>query len=126
MAGSGAAPDMIRQLVVHFMMKAAKAVGEIDPTLLEEAPSHRLFDLLSQYKSIHELSDYVIEQLGRYAVLIEERRSSRERNDVVERITAFIDAHYMHSDLSLNYLASEFKLSVSHVSRIFKERKKFH
>ncbi|NQX67281.1 AraC family transcriptional regulator [Paenibacillus alba] len=122
MAGSGAAPDMIRQLVVHFMMKAAKAVGEIDPSLLEEAPSHRLFDLLSQYESIHELSDYVIEQLGRYAGLIEERRSNRERNDVVERITAFIDAHYMHSDLSLNYLASEFKLSVSHVSRIFKEQ----
>ncbi|MNI46621.1 HTH-type transcriptional regulator YesS [compost metagenome] len=121
MAGSGAAPDMIRQLVVHFMMKSAKAVGEIDPALLEEAPSHRLFDLLSQYESIHELSDYVIEQLGRYAGQIEERRSNRERNDVVERITAFIDAHYMHSDLSLNYLASEFKLSVSHVSRIFKE-----
>ncbi|NRF95703.1 helix-turn-helix transcriptional regulator [Paenibacillus frigoriresistens] len=36
-------------------------------------------------------------------------------------MTAFIDAHYMHSDLSLNYLASEFKLSASHVSRIFKE-----
>ncbi|NOU88528.1 helix-turn-helix domain-containing protein [Paenibacillus sp. LMG 31460] len=121
MAGSGAAPDMIRQLVVHFMMKAAKVVGEIDPALLEEAPSHRLFDLLSQYESIHELSDYVIEQLARYAGQIEERRSNRERNDVVERITAFIDAHYMHSDLSLNYLASEFKLSVSHVSRIFKE-----
>ncbi|OPH56393.1 hypothetical protein BC351_28275 [Paenibacillus ferrarius] len=122
MAGSGAAPDMIRQLVVHFMMKAAKTVGEIDPSLLEEAPSHRLFDLLSQYESIHELSDYVIEQLGRYAGLIDERRSNRDRNDVVERITAFIDAHYMHSDLSLNYLASEFKLSVSHVSRIFKEQ----
>ncbi|UKS27034.1 helix-turn-helix domain-containing protein [Paenibacillus sp. HWE-109] len=121
MAGSGAAPDMIRQLVVHFMMKAAKVVGEIDPALLEEAPSHRLFDLLSQYESIHELSDYVIEQLARYAMQIEERRSNRERNDVVERITAFIDIHYMHSDLSLNYLASEFKLSASHVSRIFKE-----
>jgi two-component system response regulator YesN len=122
MAGSGAAPDMIRQLVVHFMMKTAKAVGEIDPLLLEEAPSHRLFDLLSQYESIHELSEYVIEQLGQYAELIEERRSNRERNDVVERMTAFIDAHYMHSDLSLNYLASEFKLSASHVSRIFKEQ----
>ncbi|NOU62664.1 helix-turn-helix domain-containing protein [Paenibacillus sp. LMG 31461] len=123
MAGSGAAPDMIRQLVVHFMMKAAKAVGEIDPVMLEEAPPHRLFDLLSQHESIHELSDYVIEQLGQFAKQIEERRSNRERNDVVERITDFINAHYMHSDLSLNYLASEFKLSASHVSRIFKEHK---
>ncbi|WP_409342521.1 helix-turn-helix domain-containing protein [Paenibacillus sp. MBLB4367] len=122
MAGSGAAPDMIRQLVVQFMMKAAKAVGEIDPALLEEAPSHRLFDLLSQYENIRQLSDYVNEQLGRYADQLEEKRGSRERNDVVERITAFIDAHYMHSDLSLNYLASEFKLSVSHVSRLFKEQ----
>lgn len=122
MAGSGAAPDMIRQLVVQFMMKAARAVGEIDPALLEEAPTHRLFDLLNQYESIRELSDYVIEQLSRYAVRIEEKRNSRERNDVVERIIAFIDARYMHSDLSLNVLASEFKLSVSHMSRIFKEQ----
>jgi YesN/AraC family two-component response regulator len=122
MAASGAAPDMIRQLVVQFMMKAAKAVGEIDPALLEEAPSHRLFDLLSQYENIRQLSDHVIDQLGRYAEQIGEKRSNRERNDVIERITAFIDERYMHSDLSLNYLASEFKLSVSHVSRLFKEQ----
>jgi len=116
-----AAPDLIRQAVVQFMMKAAGAVAEIDPALLDEVPSHRLFDLLSQYESIRELAEFVSEQLDRYADRIEARRSARESSGVVERIIAFIDTHYMHSDLSLNYLAGEFKMSVSYLSRLFKE-----
>ncbi|MFD0716498.1 helix-turn-helix domain-containing protein [Paenibacillus sp. GCM10027626] len=121
MASVGAAADMIRQLVVQFMMKVVKAVGEIDPLLLDAVPTHQRFDLLSQYENIQQLSDYVIGQLGLYSTLLEEKRSNREKNDVIDRIALFIDENYMHSDLSLNYLASEFKLSMSHVSRMFKE-----
>ncbi len=121
MANDAAAPDTIRQLVVQFMMKVVKALGEIDPSLLEAVPVHQRFDLLNQYESIQQLSAYVIEQLGLYASLLEEKRNRREKSDVIDRIAQFIDEHYMRSDLSLNYLASEFKLSMSHVSRMFKE-----
>ncbi|MDF2717536.1 MAG: hypothetical protein K0R28_4461 [Paenibacillus sp.] len=51
-----------------------------------------------------------------------EKRNYRERHEVVDSMLAFIRHHYGRSDLSLNLLADQFKQSVYHLSRIFKEQ----
>ncbi|TNJ67239.1 helix-turn-helix domain-containing protein [Paenibacillus hemerocallicola] len=51
-----------------------------------------------------------------------EKRYYRERHEVVDSMLAFIRQHYGRSDLSLNLLADQFKQSVYHLSRIFKEQ----
>ncbi|RKN80506.1 AraC family transcriptional regulator [Paenibacillus ginsengarvi] len=52
----------------------------------------------------------------------EDKRSGLERHEVVGRMLVFIQEHYGRSDLSLNLLSEQFKMSLYHLSRIFKEQ----
>ena len=53
---------------------------------------------------------------------IQQKRSNLERNLAINEIITFIHENYGRSDLSLNVLAGEFKLSIYYLSRIFKEK----
>lgn len=114
-------PEMVKPLVVQFVMKAVKAVSVIDVKVTDMTPLKDLNNLLSQYDNINEVAGFVTTMLDSLIDRIDAKRNNKEKNELLDRIIQFIQLNYMRSDMSLNYLADEFQLSVSHLSRLFKE-----
>ncbi|WP_029192429.1 helix-turn-helix domain-containing protein [Paenibacillus harenae] len=115
-------PEIIRQLIVQCLMRAATAAAEIGVDSADIFPEHGMVELLSQYEQLEQLEHFTMEALGRYVESIQAKRGSREKNDVIDKVLRYLDQHYRRSDLSLNLLASEFHISVSHLSKLFKEQ----
>ncbi|RXZ81291.1 AraC family transcriptional regulator [Paenibacillaceae bacterium] len=115
-------PEMITQLIVQCLMKAATTAVEIGVDPEGMFPEQYMVEMLNQYEQLHHLEAFTVQALGSFIERIKEKRSSRERNDVIDNVMLYIQMHYMRSDLSLNLLASEFHLSVSHLSKLFKEQ----
>ncbi|MBD2872176.1 helix-turn-helix domain-containing protein [Paenibacillus arenilitoris] len=115
-------PEMIRQLIVQCLMKAATAAAEIGVDPSELFPEEGMYEMLGGYEQLEQLERFTMEALERYMASIQAKRSGREKNDVIDKVLRYLEQHYMRSDLSLNLLASEFHISVSHLSKLFKEQ----
>ncbi|WP_083689649.1 helix-turn-helix domain-containing protein [Paenibacillus sp. FSL H7-0331] len=115
-------PEMIRQLNLQLMMKTATVADEIGIAPDELIGSRRMQDTLNQLESLEDMKFFLIGVLSDYIERIKERRSTREKSDLIERVQQFIHMHYSRNDLSLNLLADEFKVSISHLSKMFKEQ----
>lgn len=116
-------PEMIVQLIVQFLMKASTVAVEIGVDTEEIFPEQYRIELLNQYERLEHLEQYTVNALDIFMERIKEKRSNREKNDVIDQVLLYIQTYYMRSDLSLNLLASEFRISVSHLSKLFKEQK---
>ncbi|XEC92698.1 helix-turn-helix domain-containing protein [Paenibacillus tarimensis] len=114
-------PDMIKQLNVQCLMNAATIACEIGVGPEDLAPSQNIYDALNQYERLDQIERFLISTLEDFIGKIKARRSSREKNETIEKVLRFICEQYMRSDLSLNFLADKFNISVSHLSKIFKE-----
>jgi AraC-like DNA-binding protein len=121
LASSNVPPDIIRQLIVQLLMKAAVVAGEIGVSQEELVPAQNVHEVLEQHESLVQIRDFAAGILIGYINGIKNRRSNREKNDAIEKIIQFIQQNYMHGDLSLNYLSDQFHLSVSHLSKMFKD-----
>ena len=122
-AEQGVPSQMIMQLVVQCLMKAATAAAEIGVDTEGVFPEQSLVEALNQYERLEQLEQFTARALDSLIVSIKEKRGNREKNDVIDKAMAYIQEHYMRSDLSLNLLSSEFRISVSHLSKLFKEQK---
>jgi two-component system response regulator YesN len=116
-------PEMIMQLIVQCLMKVATVAVEIGVNVEETLPGHDMYDVLNQYEQLEQLQQYTAEALQHIIERIREKRNSREKNEVIDHVLLYIQQHYNRSDMSLNLLASEFRLSVSYLSKLFKEQK---
>jgi two-component system response regulator YesN len=113
---------MIMQLIVQCLMKVATVAAEIGVDMAEILPGHDMYDVLNQYEQLGHLQQYTTEALEHIIERIREKRNVREKNEVVDRVLLYIQQHFKRNDMSLNLLASEFHLSVSHLSKLFKEQ----
>ncbi|MDQ0060561.1 helix-turn-helix domain-containing protein [Paenibacillus harenae] len=116
-------PEMIVQLVVQCLMKAATAAAEIGVESERMFPEQPMYERLSQYEQLEQLEQFTALAMENFIGLIQQKRSGRERNEVIDKVLLYLQEHYMRNDLSLNLLASEFRISVSHLSKLFKEQK---
>lgn len=122
-AAQNVPPDMIKQLAVQGLMKAT---GELDDLGVDREgllPEINPYDMMDQYERLDELEGLMTGILMDALERIREKRGRRERHEVIDKMLDYIHQHYMRSDLSLNLLADEFGLSVSHLSKQFKEQK---
>lgn len=121
-------PEVIAQLIVQCLMRAATDAVDIGVDAGSLFPEQDMYDHLNQYEMLNryehldELESFALDRLTGLIGLIREKRSQRERSDIIDRSLVFIQTHYMRSDLSLNLLASEFGVSVWHLSKLFKEQ----
>lgn len=113
--------DSVRQIAIQLVIRITAMLGDMDIRMPQQEENH-VFDLLSQYDSVGQVERCLIGLLDEAAKRIEEKRNNRERHEVVDRMLVFIQDHFGRSDLSLNLLAEQFKMSVYHLSRIFKEQ----
>lgn len=114
--------EMILQLIIQCLMKAATTTAEIGVEMDGVFPEQYLDRMLNQYEQLEQLEHFTVEVLESFVQRIKQKRGSRERHEVIDKAILYIQAHYMRSDLSLNLLANEFHLSVSHLSKLFKEQ----
>jgi YesN/AraC family two-component response regulator len=121
LSGWNATTDMVRQIAIQFMMRIMTMLDDMD-ICLAQPEEMRLFALLNEYDNVVQVEQCLIGLLEEAAGRIEEKRNNRERHEVVDKMLVFIRDHYGRSDLSLNLLAEQFKQSVYHLSRIFKEQ----
>ncbi|MBD2865641.1 helix-turn-helix domain-containing protein [Paenibacillus oceani] len=113
--------DSIRQLAVQAVYRIMAMLGEMDVRMPQQE-ERLLFGELDRSDSVRQLERCLIGLLEEAVQRIEAKRNNRERHEVVDRMLAFIQIHYGRSDLSLNLLADQYKMSVYHLSRIFKEQ----
>ncbi|WJH32808.1 helix-turn-helix domain-containing protein [Paenibacillus sp. CC-CFT747] len=121
LASSKIPPDTIKQLIVQLLMKAAVVAGEIGVAHEELVPAESMSETLEQYESLEQIREFAARILSGYIEGIRLKRNSREKSESVDKIIKYIQSHYRHSDLSLNYLSDHFRVSVSHLSKMFKE-----
>ncbi len=121
-ADNGVPSEMIMQLVVQCLMKTATVAAEIGVETNGVFPDQSLSEMLNQYERLEQLELFAVTALHQLIDNIKEKRSIREKNDVIDKVISYIQEHYMRSDLSLNLIASEFHISVSHLSKLFKEQ----
>lgn len=115
-------PEMIMQSIVQCLMKVATVSAEIGVNVGEILPGRDMYDALNQYEQLGHLEQYTMEALEHIIERIREKRNIREKNDVIDKVLLYIQQHYKRNDMSLNLLASEFHLSISHLSKLFKEQ----
>ena len=108
-------PDLLRQLVMHFLMMA------IGSAKAEETDDFVLPPIPHDTESLEQLRRHVLAVVSDYADARNETRAARRSDQVVSAITEFIYAHYHEPDLSLGRIADTFRVSVSHLSKIFKD-----
>lgn len=121
-AENGVPSEMIMQLVVQCLMKAATVAADIGVDTSGVFPEQSLVEMLNQYERLEQLEQFTVTALQQLVNSIKEKRSYREKNDVIDKVMDYIQENYMRNDLSLNLIASEFHISVSHLSKLFKEQ----
>jgi two-component system response regulator YesN len=119
-------PEMIIQLIVQCLMKAATVAAEIGVDAEDIIPKQQMDELLDQYEQLEQLEQFTVQSMINLISRIKEKRSGREHNPVIDQVMTYIGQNYMRSDLSLNLLSSEFKISVSYLSKLFKEQEEIN
>ncbi|WP_027092899.1 helix-turn-helix domain-containing protein [Cohnella thermotolerans] len=121
LASSNVRPDIIKQLVVQLLMKAAVVASDIGVPREDLAPAQKVNETLEQYESLEQIADFVTGILADFIDRIRTRRHNREKNEAIEKILRYIQKNYMSHEMSLSYLSSQFHISVSHLSKMFKD-----
>lgn len=113
--------DMINQLVLQFIMRVLKILDDMGIAADEQALSVPFAETMAQFESMQETSDYILKLLDQCMALIQQKRMQLERTLDTADIIKFVRSNFGRSDLSLNALAEQFRLSIYYVSRVFKE-----
>lgn len=100
--------------LLNTILKAASELG--NHSLMQQiAPNMMYGGTLDEFeRSLLDLASQICSQV--------EQDNQQEEQSVIDRIVAYIDAHYTDNSLSLESVAFEFGISPSHVSRSFKEK----
>ncbi|MGO4693196.1 helix-turn-helix domain-containing protein [Paenibacillus sp. 2TAB26] len=120
--GLGLPPDLIRQFSFDLIVKALQVADAIGI-----GPEESMGNLDSIYEKIEHSEDWkqaealVLAVLEELAAKLTSKRSLRGKNDTIERMLTYIQAHYHENDLSLDRLAEQFHLSPTYISKQFKE-----
>jgi AraC-like DNA-binding protein len=114
--------ELIRQLCLQLMMKAIQIVGSCGIEKTEWQPlTERIYDTLQKISHVENMHTYMAEQLQKLISLISAKRATFGKNEMILKVTAFIEERYMIKELSLNMLASHFQISVPYLSKLFKD-----
>ncbi|GAA3412974.1 helix-turn-helix domain-containing protein [Paenibacillus hodogayensis] len=121
LARSNVPPDTLNHLVVQLLMRAAVIADEIGMKPEESDAGPTMEEVLSRCERLEQIREFTDATLSEYIRRIAARRNNRDKNEKIEEMVQFIQHNYKLSDLSLHYLSDKFQISLSHLSRMFKE-----
>lgn len=116
-------PDLLRPVCLQTIMRsmAVLMADGVNENELFDSESENINDGLNKLSTSVQMKAYMADILSRFAERIQLRKANRGRSDTMSHMLRFIEVNYGRSDLSLNLLAEDMKLSVSYLSRMFKE-----
>lgn len=89
---------------------------------LSAAEYERLNSDLAEFEYIDDEKQYFLDMADQiWMILIRARQSNKE--DIVEKASAYLEEHYADASLSAQYMADMYRISPSYFSRLFNERK---
>lgn len=122
MVASNVPPDMMKQMCIQLIMNSIKAISDKGLDIKQFLdPKENIYHDIDTCANVDDMKGYISAFLSQLIVRTQEKRESRNGSETVNQIVAYLEQHYMDSDLSLNLLASQFKLSVPYLSKLFKE-----
>ncbi|MGO4185146.1 helix-turn-helix transcriptional regulator, partial [Paenibacillus sp. TAF43_2] len=80
-----------------------------------------IYEKIEHSENWKQAESLVLAVLEELAAKLTSKRSLRGKNDTIERMLTYIQAHYHENDLSLDRLAVQFHLSPTYISKQFKE-----
>ncbi|TVY05428.1 helix-turn-helix domain-containing protein [Paenibacillus cremeus] len=122
MIGSNVPPEMIKQMCIQLIMKSIKVISDKGLEVKEFLdPRENIYHRIESCANVDEIKSYLSTFLHHLIARTEQNRAARGSNETIQQIMDYLEQHYMDSDLSLNLLASQFRLSVPYLSKLFKE-----
>ncbi|WP_282943093.1 helix-turn-helix domain-containing protein [Paenibacillus sp. RC67] len=117
-----APPEMIKQMCIQLIMKSIKAISDKGLDIKQFLdPKENIYHRIDSCANVEEIRSYISLFLHELIVRTEEKRENRSPSDTVQQIITYLEQNYADSNLSLNLIASDFKLSVPYLSKMFKE-----
>jgi two-component system, response regulator YesN len=112
--------EFLRCLVFDLINTIAKVIGEMgmNDEILEK--TYSISNLL-QFKTIDELH-HKINEFCKAACSYANANKKSHNELLKEKILDFIEKHLLDSILSVNYIADEFSITATYLSRFFKEQ----
>jgi AraC-like DNA-binding protein len=119
---SNVPPEMIKQMCIQLIMKSIKVISDKGLEIKEFLdPKENIYNRIESCVNVDDIKTYISSFLHQLIVRTEEKRLSKGNNDTIKQVMEYVEQHYMDSDLSLNLLATQFRLSVPYLSKLFKE-----
>jgi two-component system response regulator YesN len=119
---SNVPPELIKQMCIQIIMKSIKVISDKGLEIKEFLdPKENIYDRIECCTKVADLKSYMSGFLHQLIVRTEEKRLAKGHHDTIGQVLAYVEEHYMDSDLSLNLLAAQFELSVPYLSKLFKE-----
>ncbi|OPA75110.1 hypothetical protein BVG16_21095 [Paenibacillus selenitireducens] len=120
--GDGLSPELIRHLSYELVMKSLQAIAAtgIDTDEILDSMGN-LHERINRCHGWQEIKQIVLNVLEQMAKKVEDKRVQRGSNKLIEKMLAYIEAHYRESEFSLAQLAAKFELSPTYISKLFKE-----
>jgi AraC-like DNA-binding protein len=116
-------PETMKQLCVQVLVESLSEALELNVDVSEITKKHGdLYQTINASQELAEIRVYSKNILFELIRLIQEKRSSRSKNEAFPKILDYIHDNYKRADLSLNLIAEKFDFSVSYLSRLFKEQ----
>ncbi|MFD0681226.1 MULTISPECIES: helix-turn-helix domain-containing protein [unclassified Paenibacillus] len=116
-------PETMKQLCVQVLVESLSEALELNVDVSEITRKHGdLYQTINNSQELAEIRAYSKNILIELIRLIQEKRSSRSKNEAFPKILDYIHDNYQRADLSLNLIAEKFDFSVSYLSRLFKEQ----
>lgn len=115
-------PDLIKQMCIQIIMKSIKVISDKGLEIKEFLdPKENIYNRIDSCVKVVDLKSYMSDFLQQLIVRTEEKRLAKGHHETIAQVLAYVEQHYMDSELSLNLLAAQFELSVPYLSKLFKE-----
>lgn len=117
---SGGSFEFIKLRIIELIVVLSRAAieGGADITEVFGLNSNYICDV-QNFTSLDELNQWLAKVLGRFTSRIFDL-SEAKHSDMIKRVMAYIRGNYMNK-ISLNDISEHVNLSVSHISKVFKE-----
>jgi YesN/AraC family two-component response regulator len=110
------------QFTMQLIYRAGKASADGKITEYLQEDHVQIEQCLEKCETIEDMKQLLMAIVGNMIEKLLEKQTARKRTgEIIDKITLYINEHYIKPDISLNYLAEMFNISPSYLSKSFKD-----
>lgn len=115
-------PEMFNQLSMQIILQSIKIVSDQGVDVHDVLnSSNNVQTILNQNTGLQQMQKYVTDLIYTLGDRLAEKRNNKGKNQIIEKIDKYIHEHFSDNSLSLNMMAHKYNISMSYLSKIYKE-----